>query len=41
MQFAVFTKRTFLTVSFLGRPSPARLTGPQMPPNQEIFHGNR
>jgi hypothetical protein len=41
MQFAAFTKRTFLTVSFLGRSGPAGLTGPQMPPNQERCHGNR
>jgi hypothetical protein len=41
MQFAVFTKLTFLIVSFLGPSSPAGWTGPQMLPNQEICHGNR
>jgi hypothetical protein len=76
MQFAIFTRRTFLTVSFPGvlslpiaaqticltsprmsvplqltvtedkadescRSGPAKLTKPQMPPNQETCHGNR
>jgi hypothetical protein len=41
MQFAAFTKLAFLTVSFLGRFGPAGLRRPQMPPNQEICHGNR
>jgi Tfp pilus tip-associated adhesin PilY1 len=44
MQFAACTKRTFLTVSAGDGGAGLHLlelTEPQMPPHQEISHGNR